>query len=511
MKHTLKINQLKAGVLLSYISMGASTIISIIYTPIMLRLLGQSEYGLYQLVFSVVSYLGLLSFGFGSAYMRFYARYKAQNDQEGIARLNGMFMIVFIGIALLALLAGGLLVINVQLIFEKSLTIEEIQTAKLLMALMVFNVAVTFPASVFDSIVTSQEQYFFQRLVNLLRSVLNPFLCLPLLIMGYGSISLVLVTTFLTLASFSINIWFCFKKLHTRFVFGHFYGSLFKEIGVFSFYIFLNQIIDQVNWSVDKFILGMVTGTVGVAIYSLAAQLNTYYLNFSTSISSVFIPRVNRIVAESNDNRVLSEIFTKVGQVQFILLALIIDEYVFLGRPFITIWGGSGYETSYYVGLWLMIPVTIPLIQNLGVEIQRAKNMHKFRSIVYILIAAANVCISIPLCKIYGPVGCAIGTAMSLLIGNGLIMNWYYQVKVGLDIRHFWWEIFKFIPALIMPGIAGYFIMRYAMIHSYATLALWGIIFVIIYAISMWFVGLNAYEKALFSGPVKKILGRIKK
>lgn len=505
----MKINQLKAGVVLSYMSMGVSTVISIVYTPIMLRLLGQSEYGLYQLVFSVVSYLGLLSFGFGSAYMRFYSRYKVQKDTEGIARLNGMFMTVFIGIALLAVLAGSVLVMNVQLIFKQSLTAGEIQTAKVLMALMVFNVAVTFPASVFDSIVTSQEQYFFQRLVNLLRSVLNPFLCLPLLIMGFGSISLVLVTTFFTLASFGINMWFCLKKLYTRFVYGHFDKALFKEIGVFSFYVFLNQIIDQVNWSVDKFILGMITGTVGVAVYSLAAQLNTYYLNFSTSISSVFIPRVNKIVAESNDNKVLTAIFTKVGRVQFILLALIIEGYVFLGKFFIALWGGEDYGTSYYVGLWLMIPVTIPLIQNLGIEIQRAKNMHKFRSIVFILIAVGNLCVSIPLCKIYGPVGCAVGTASSLLLGNGLLMNWYYQAKVGLNIRHFWWEIIKFIPALIMPGIAGYFIMRYATIHSYVTLGLWGIIFVFIYAISMWFLGLNNYEKNLFTGPLKKLRRKV--
>ena len=510
MQKKLKISQLKAGVILSYISMGISTIISIIYTPLMLRLLGQSEYGLYQLVFSVVSYLGLLSFGFGSAYMRFYSRYKVQKDTVGIGRLNGMFMTAFIGIALLAILAGAVLVNNVHLIFSQSLSSEEIQTAQILTALMVFNIAVTFPASVFDSIVTAQEQYFFQRFVNLLRSVLNPFLCLPLLIMGFGSISLVLVTTFLTIASFGINMCFCFKKLHAHFIFGHFDWSLFKEIGIFSFYIFLNQIIDQVNWSVDKFILGMITGTVGVAIYSLAAQLNTYYLSFSTSISSVFIPRVNRIVAESNDNQVLTQVFTKVGRVQFVFLALIIEGYVFLGQPFITLWGGDGYETSYFVGLWLMLPVTIPLIQNIGIEIQRAKNMHKFRSIILILISVVNICVSVPLCKKYGPIGCAIGTAASLLLGNGLVMNWYYHTRVGLNIRHFWWEIIKFIPALIMPGIAGYFIMRYAAIHSYVTLGLWGIIFVFIYTISMWFLGLNNYEKNLFTGPFKKLMRKVR-
>ena len=40
-------NQKKAGVLLSYGQTALSTLISLTYTPVMLRLLGQSEYGLY--------------------------------------------------------------------------------------------------------------------------------------------------------------------------------------------------------------------------------------------------------------------------------------------------------------------------------------------------------------------------------------------------------------------------------------------------------------------------------
>ena len=91
----LKINQLKAGAVLSYISMGLGYLVSIIYTPIMLRLLGHSEYVLYNLVASVVAYLGILNFGFGSAYMRYYSRYKIQEDREKIASLNGMFLIIF--------------------------------------------------------------------------------------------------------------------------------------------------------------------------------------------------------------------------------------------------------------------------------------------------------------------------------------------------------------------------------------------------------------------------------
>ncbi|HIZ71364.1 MAG TPA: oligosaccharide flippase family protein, partial [Candidatus Atopostipes pullistercoris] len=70
-----KINQLKVGVILSYISRIITVVVGLIYTPIMIRLLGQNEYGLYNIAASTISYLGILNFGFGSAYMRFYSRY----------------------------------------------------------------------------------------------------------------------------------------------------------------------------------------------------------------------------------------------------------------------------------------------------------------------------------------------------------------------------------------------------------------------------------------------------
>ena len=53
-------NELKSGVILSYINLGLGTVIPFIYTPIMLRMLGQAEYGLFSLASSAVSYLSLL-------------------------------------------------------------------------------------------------------------------------------------------------------------------------------------------------------------------------------------------------------------------------------------------------------------------------------------------------------------------------------------------------------------------------------------------------------------------
>ena len=53
----MAINQRKAGAMLSYIQLGLSTLVGILYTPIMLRILGQSEYGLFGTANSLTSCL----------------------------------------------------------------------------------------------------------------------------------------------------------------------------------------------------------------------------------------------------------------------------------------------------------------------------------------------------------------------------------------------------------------------------------------------------------------------
>lgn len=502
----MKINQRKAGVILSYAGEIVKILVNLIYTPIMLRLLGQSEYGLYQLVYSVVSYLSLLSLGFGSSYLRFYSRYKAQKNENGVAKLNGMFMIIFCSISVICVLCGSVMIGNIRGIFGTGLTNAEYETARILMGMLIINLAMTFPNSVFNCSITANEKFLFQKFLILLQNIFSPFLTLPLLIMGYGSVGMVSVTTFLTFVLLLSNIFYCFKKLHIRFEFKKFQAGLLKEMWVFTFFIFLNQIIDQVNWSVDKFLLGRFAGTTAVAVYGVGGQINTMYQQFSTSISNVFVPKVNRIVAESNDNNQLTKLFARVGRIQFIVLDLILSGFIFFGYPFVKMWAGEEYGASYAVAILLIVPVTVPLVQNLGIEIQRAKNMHKVRSIVYLFIAIANVFVSIPLIKLMGPAGAALGTAISLFAGNIFFMNWYYHARIGMNMIYFWQEIAKFIPALIAPCVVGIAIMKFVNITGPVKLGVFAGIYAAVYGLSMYFLGMNEEEKQLVMGPIRKII-----
>ena len=81
-------NQRKFGVIFSYISIIVSTMVQLIYTPLLIRMLGQSEYGLYSLIASVIGYLTLFDLGFGNAIVVYTSKYQATNQEEKAKKMQ---------------------------------------------------------------------------------------------------------------------------------------------------------------------------------------------------------------------------------------------------------------------------------------------------------------------------------------------------------------------------------------------------------------------------------------
>lgn len=507
----MKINQLKIGIILSYLQMALSIVIGLFYTPIMLQMLGKSEYGLYNTVSATISMLSLLNLGFSSSYVRYYSQYKAKGDNRSIDKLNGLFLIIFGVIAMIALGCGWILSSHLELVFDEGLTEGEYRIAVVLMRLLSVNLAISFISTVFQCIISAHENFVFLKSVTLIRTVVSPLVTLPLLFLGFRSIGMVVVTLcFSVIADLTLFV-FCLKKLKIRFVFHDFETGLFRSIFVFTGFLAINLIVDQVNSNMGKLLLARYVGTESVAVYSIGFLLYQYYVMFSTSISGVFTPRVHRLVQENEQDPIkrkycLTELFVKVGRVQFLLLGLIASGVVLFGRAFIGFWAGEGYEDSYFVALLLILPASIALIQNVGIEIQRAMNLHKFRSIAYLIMAIFNLIISVYLSQAYGAVGAALGTAVSLILANGLIINIYYHKKCSVDIILFWKNILRQAVGIIPPMIAGFILCRFVKIRSLISMLACILIYCVGYFFSVYFLSMNVYEKSLVKNAFKKFV-----
>lgn len=499
-------SQIKIGSILSYVVIALNMLIGLIYTPIMLRLMGQSEYGTYSLIASIMGYLTVLDLGFGNAIIIYTSRFRAKGQKDQQSKLNGMFLIIYSIIGIIAGIIGAILYANMDRMFASTMTIQELQKAKVMVIILIVNLIFTFPLSIFGSIITAYEKFIFSKVVNILRIILMPCIMLPLLYMGYRSVTMTLVTTILNLSSLIINLIYCLKVIKINFTFGEFDTKLLKEIFGYSFFIFLAIIVDKINLNIDQFILGSVIGTIEVAIYTVASQIHTIYVSLSTAINGVLLPKITMLIENKESDEKISDIFIQTGRLQYIIMALITTGFIIFGQEFIRIWAGEGYEKSYWTELILMIPAIVPLIQNVGINILQAKNMHKFRTVVYFFIAIANLFISIPLARKFGSIGSAIGTSIACLLGQWIIMNIYYYKKAHIDIPRFWKNILKMsIPIIILFIPACVFNYR----NSSTNIIIIGIkiiVYTITYSILLWSFALNDYEKDLIRKPINKIL-----
>ena len=495
-------NERKRGAILSYLSIILSTVVQLVYTPLLIRMLGQSEYGLYSLVSSVIGYLTVLDLGFGNAIVVFTAKYRANKQYEKEKKLHGMFLVIFCIIGLIAGLLGLLLYFNIPLLFGKTMTDIELHKAKIMMLILSFNLAVTFPFSIYSSIITAYEKFTFQKVMSILNTLLKPVLMIPLLFLGYKSITMTVVITIVNIIVLLSNYFYCKKKLGVNIKFMGFDKKLFKTIFSYSFFIFLGVIVDKVNWSLDQFVLGAVSGTIAVSLYSVASQINTLFVNLSCAMSGVLLPKMSKMIAKNVSNEEITNEFIKVGRIQYLIIFLMASGFTLFGKEFIMAWAGKDFATSYYIAVILILPLCVPLIQNLGISIMQAKNMHKFRSILLALIAIANIFISIPLAKTYGGIGSAIGTSLSLIIGNIIILNIYYHKKVGINVIEFWKSIIKMTIPMIIPIIAIVILMYFVKLHGYVNFIVFGGIYTILYCLTCYFLVMDDYEKNI----VNKVL-----
>lgn len=502
----MKINQRKLGAILSYVVIGLNMLVGIAYTPFLIRKLGQAEYGLYSIINTVIAYLTVMDMGFGNAIVIYTTRYISRGDKESQDKLHGMFFVIFCIIGVFASILGFILYMNVEVLFGNSMTNQEIAKAKIMMLILIFNLAATFPLSIFGNIIIAHEKFVISKIIKIVQILLQPLIMIPLLFLGYKGIAMVCVLTFANIFCLILNAIVCIKELNVKLKFKGFDFVLLKEIFAYSFYIFLNEILDKVNWSLDQFILGSICGTVVTAVYAVSGQLNSMYKSFSNAISNVMLPKVTKMEENHASDDEFTEIFIKTGRIQFILMALIITGFVLFGRAFIDIWAGSGYEDAYIISCIIMIPLTIPLIQNIGLSILQAKNLYKYRTMIFCAIAVLNIGISIPLARRYQGIGAAIGTATSLILGQCLILNIYYHKKVGIDMIAFWKNIMRMSIPVIFTIFFGIVLNKVILTNGIAVLSIKIILYSIVYTILMWIFAMNDYEKNLIRKPLLKII-----
>lgn len=470
----------------------------------MLSVLGQSEYGIFTLANSVVQYVCVFDVGLGPAAVRYNAQYIAQGERQKQANINAMLIIVHAFISAVALCVGLYIFFHLDIVFLK-LTTDELILMKKLYLIALGNIVLSFPLSVFESAITAHERFVFLKICNLISTITRPICILSVLYCGYRSVGMIIVSTCFNLGICLINMFYYLFKLKLGIKLQKFDWVLFKSIFSFSVFLILDNVATQIFWNTDQVVLGASVGAAPIAVYQVASQLNGYYKSFSTVPSGMFLPHFSKQISlKVTDQKTMNSI-VKIGRIQFMICTYILLGFALCGKQFIALWlKDSTYKPAYYVALILMVPQIFAITQGGFPPALLAKSLHKVKVFVYFISACINITSSLILVRIWGIIGCAVGTAIGLVCAA--VLNNLYYLHLKMNMAYFYREILVLLIPTLISAVLGLLAARLFTFSSYFSLMLFIVMFSLIFVAVYWHLGFNEEEKELVLGGVSKIL-----
>jgi O-antigen/teichoic acid export membrane protein len=500
------------GASLSYALTIIANALGFILAPFLLGRLGSTQMGIYETIGALAGYMAVLDFGVNSTITRYISKYRAEKQEERTQNLLAHCLILYSVLAAAVLAIGVLLWFNLEPIIKslsafqgkEGFDLTNIGTAKTMFLILLANIALSLPLRTFTAAMNGYELFTLPRLLNILRVLLRFVLILIFISLKFGVLTIAVIDLVANISILIINMLYVLLKMKQKVRLQKFELPFIKELMIFSLPIFLTMVYDQIFWKVDQLIIFGIMGFASAYVVSAVMRLVVIFMQFSTSISEVFLPRITQMVSKNASGDDLTDLMIRVGRVQFLILGLILTGYLLFGQNLLISWigGRDAYTDSqmlnmYYIGCIILVPLTLPLIQNTGISMLVAKNKHHFRSTVYFIIAVLNIGLTIWLVKAFGIVGASIATAIALLLGNGIIINIYYSRAIELKIGRFFKDcvVRLGVPMAISAGF-GYLIARFiAFPGSWGNLILCCVIYLVIYAAVMWLLGMNSYEK----------------
>lgn len=490
----MKENHIRNGAILSYAETFVRIGVNIFYVPVLLKYIGKSEYGLYQLIASIMAYLTIMESSLSSGTLRYYCKSKAKGNSEETENVLAISQYVNYAVAAIIFVGCLILIASLDFLYGNSLTARESKEAKLMFLVLGINSAINLSNYVYYAIINGNERFEFLKILNIISLIIQPITVLCIVRRSPYAVSIVLVQLAISICVTSIRKWYAIKKLKTKIILHNWDLKIAYKMFAFTGAIFLVAIADQIFWRSGQLILGKLYNTSIVAVYAVGIQIYNIYMSIGTAISSVFFPRLS-ILAQNNKTEEISNLFIGVGRITLIICGMVLSGFGLYGKEFLLIWTGPGYEEAYYVALIIMVPFTIDLMQNIGLSILQIYDKYLFRGKMYFAVAILNIFLNVFLAKKYQGIGSAVATAISVFIGTGIIMNIYYAKAMKLPIKKYWKNMAKLVLAIIFCTIIGNVISKISITNYIIEFALHVVLYVCVYIAVIVLLALNKNEK----------------
>lgn len=494
----------KSAIIVSYLVLLFNTLSSIFLTPILLKYMGVDEYGLYQMVYSVGSYILILDMGIGTVMIRYISELRFKEDQRGESNFAGMIGIVTLTVCLIITVGLKIIDLNIESIYS-NLSYADYSKSHVMLTLMIAQFVITILANYLHGIINAYERFVLSKTLNLAQIILSFGLTILFVVLGYGAVGIVLAHVVIAMLKMIFEFYYVFKVLHFKIRLYYWDSTLIKPIVGLMLAIFIQHTVTYINTWSDKTILGIMCEKSDVAVYAIACTLLTFFSSMTGILSSLFQPQIVKMVVKNADATQLTDVVIRVGRWQFMLAGSILAGMALFGRDFIVLWVGEKMLRAWIIFLIIAPFFMIPLIQSVCISIMNALDKRLYRSLILFLSSVINILITIVLIKQFGPLGAPVGTAVSYLLGHIIVLNIYYQRNIKLQVIRMFREIMsKTWFSILISCIVCSPLLLWNNI-SIISLSIKCILFGSCVLILQYFWGFNSEERKIFSSHLSKL------
>lgn len=482
------------GALISYISIFLNIAISFFYTPWMIKQIGVSEYGLYSLVLSFISYF-IMDFGLSKAISRFIAKYRAENNIQMVSNMLGLTTRVYLIIDACIFLTLFILYFFIKDIFV-SLTYEEIEKLKILYTIAGCFSVMSFMFRPMDGSMLAFEFFIETKSIDIINRVGSVILICIALYLGFGVYVLVLVNGVTALFSSILKFIIFKKKSKVTINWGYKNKEHLKEIFSFSMWAFGRGLAQRMRFSLVPSVLGIFCNTTEISLFAIGMTMEGMIFNISNAINGLFLPKISRI-SHANNRKQMNSLMIRVGRIELFIITFIFSAFLIFGKQFINLWLGNNFDDVYFIVLLLIFPNIIIFTQEAAENLVFVENKIRYTTTIIIICSALGLIGSIFVAESMGAIGCAMCSGIALF-ADTIIVNFYYHHKMNLNIPYFFKQChLKNLPVYSSVAILTFLIKDLIQWNNWLSLILSVFIYFVIFTLVAYIFSFNKEEKQL--------------
>jgi O-antigen/teichoic acid export membrane protein len=433
------------NILSNWASLAFLGLLSFLLTPFMIHHLGDLDYGIFVLAFSMASYWELLDVGIRSTLQRFIGRMRGLGDRQGLNATFSTALALTIGIGALVVMVAAVLSELMPGFFR--LHGWEANRFRWLVVLLGLNTGFGLPAFLFNAYLGGLERFDLLNAVQVGRQVLRAVLIIVVLLLGYGVLAVGGVTLVSQLVLLPIN-WRLIRWVDpglqiswSRVSRGH-----ARELLGFSFWTLFNNAGQVLRDGTDSIVIGRVLGAAFITPFSVASRLIDYFRPMIIAITGPLMPRVSRLQGSGRSEEVKT-VYLRLTRLTALVSLLVGSILLLDGRLLLRLWVGAKYVSSYGLLVWLTVGAVVSLAQYGTLQLLMGLGRHRAYGLWTLLEGLANLGLSIVWAHWYGLVGVALGTAVPLLVVKLTLQPWYTMRVLGMPLREY------FSKALARPVV----------------------------------------------------------